>query len=57
MDANEEAGAPRWVKIFGAVALVFVLVFAALHLTGRGFGPGMHGHGGGHDVADAGTAP
>ena len=29
--------APRWVKVFGVVALVLVLLFVILHLTGRGF--------------------
>jgi hypothetical protein len=38
----DSAGAPRWVKAFGIVALVLVLVFAALHLTGNSLG--------GHDL-------
>jgi hypothetical protein len=35
---------PRWVKILGIVALVLVLLFGILHLTGfRGHhGPGQH---------------
>jgi hypothetical protein len=37
--------APRWVKRLGLVALVLVVIFALLHLTGRGFGPHMHMHG------------
>ncbi len=28
-------GTPRWVKVFGIIALVLVLVFITLHLTGR----------------------
>jgi hypothetical protein len=36
-------GAPRWVKISGAVALAVVVLFLVLHLTGSGMGPGMHG--------------
>lgn len=32
---------PLWVKIFGAVALLLLVTFIGLHLTGRGFG----GHG------------
>ena len=43
------APAPFWVKVFGVIALVVVLVFVALLLTGRGHGPGRHtGAGGGH---------
>ena len=30
-------GTPRWVKIFGIVIVVLVLLFVALHLTGHGF--------------------
>ncbi|MDQ0876562.1 hypothetical protein QFZ77_005221 [Paenibacillus sp. V4I3] len=33
---------PRWVKVFGIIALVLVLLFVILHLTGNNFG----GHGG-----------
>lgn len=37
-------GAPRWVKAFGLVVAVLVLLFAALHLVGlRPGGPGFHG--------------
>ncbi|NGO12230.1 hypothetical protein G5C60_32650 [Streptomyces sp. HC44] len=39
-------GAPRWVKVSGAVALAVIVLFLVLHLTGSGMGPGMHG--GGH---------
>jgi hypothetical protein len=31
---------PRWVKVFGIVALVLLVIFAVLHLTGHG----LHGH-------------
>jgi hypothetical protein len=34
-------GAPRWVKVFGIIAIVLVLLFVVLHLSGHGFG----GHG------------
>lgn len=30
--------APRWVKVFGIVALVLVLLFVIVHLTGHGLG-------------------
>ena len=46
---DRSIGAPRWVKIFGIIAVVLVLAFVVLHLTGHGFGGhGMHGmnHGG-----------
>lgn len=36
-------GTPRWVKVFGIVAIVLLLAFAGLHLTGQGGGPAMHG--------------
>jgi hypothetical protein len=29
---------PRWVKMFGVIALVLVLLFVILHLSGRGLG-------------------
>jgi len=35
-------GAPRWVKVFGIIALVVVLLFVALLFTR---GPGGHGPG------------
>lgn len=30
--------APRWVKLLGLVAIVIVVVFAILHIAGRGLG-------------------
>jgi SAM-dependent methyltransferase len=43
------SGTPRWVKVFGAIALVVVLLLVILMLTGGsgGHGPGRHG-GAGH---------
>jgi hypothetical protein len=35
-------GTPRWVKVFGIIAVVVVLLFVILLLTG---GPGRHGPG------------
>lgn len=29
---------PRWVKVFGAVGLVLVVLFIVLHVSGHGFG-------------------
>ncbi len=34
---------PRWVKVFGIIAIVLVLLFIIMLLTGGGgHGPGMH---------------
>jgi hypothetical protein len=42
MTENEThtAGTPRWVKVFGIVVLLLVLLFVVLRLTGVG---GQHG--------------
>ena len=37
-----DTGAPRWVKVFGIIAVVLVVLVVILHLTGRGF-VGHHG--------------
>ncbi|MEU4467443.1 hypothetical protein AB0G20_27805 [Streptomyces sp. NPDC024017] len=39
-DADDDDGAPRWVKVSAAVAVVLVVVFVIVHLAGGG----MHGH-------------
>ena len=40
---------PRWVKVFVLIAIILVLLFVLLHLTGNGFGDHMQlsaiGHG------------
>ena len=42
-DSNgDETGTPRWVKTFGIIALVLVLLFVIMMLTGGGHGPGRH---------------
>ena len=43
-------GTPRWVKMFGIIAIILVLAVVILHLTGRGLGghtpsPSVTGHG------------
>jgi hypothetical protein len=49
--------APRWVKVFGLVAVVLIVVFVILHLAFGGLGNlGDHGwadleHGGDHHVS------
>ena len=40
-DFESPTSTPRWVKLFGIVAIVVVLLFVALHLTGNS--PGGHG--------------
>jgi len=37
-DLDRYPGTPRWVKVFGIFALVLVLLFIILHLTGHGLG-------------------
>jgi hypothetical protein len=37
-DSESVIGAPRWVKIFGIIALVLVLLFVILHLIGDAHG-------------------
>jgi hypothetical protein len=34
--------APRWVKLFGIIAVALVLLIVVLHLTGRGMDGHMH---------------
>jgi hypothetical protein len=31
-------GPPRWVKVFGTIAIILVVLFVILHLTGGGLG-------------------
>ena len=42
-DRDHETGTPRWVKAFGLVLGVLLLLFVVLHLTGVA---GRHGLGG-----------
>ena len=37
-DRRSPPNTPRWVKTFGIIAIVLVLLFAILHLAGVGFG-------------------
>lgn len=42
-DRGTPAGTPRWVKVFGIVALVVVVLFIVVLLVGGGeHGPGRH---------------
>ncbi|MDP9363690.1 MAG: hypothetical protein M3Q10_05600 [Chloroflexota bacterium] len=51
-DGGSTVGTPRWVKGFGIIALVLVLLFVVLQFAGGGgHGPGRHrpsGVAGGH---------
>ena len=40
-------GTPRWVKVFGIIALVVVLLFVVLLVIGGSHNPGRHALGGG----------
>ena len=41
-DPESTTGTPRWVYVFGVVALVVVLLFVVLLVAGGGHGPGRH---------------
>ena len=49
-DSPAYPGAPRWVKILGAITLALAVVFVAVHLAGGGF---HHAHGGASDPSAA----
>jgi hypothetical protein len=61
-DPNGYTGTPRWVKVFGIVVVVLVLLFVVLKLTGIGgeHGPARHmssGDTGGHTLPSSVTKP
>jgi len=35
---GDDTGTPRWVKVFGIIAIVLVLLFVIMHVTGGGLG-------------------
>jgi hypothetical protein len=39
---HERPGVPRWVKIFGLIALAIAIVFVILMFLGVEHGPGLH---------------
>jgi hypothetical protein len=41
-DSPAYPGAPRWVKVVGAISVALAAVFVAVHLAGGGF---HHAHG------------
>jgi hypothetical protein len=57
MSPNDKAkdGPPHWIKVFGAVALAFVVIVAAVHLAGGGMG--HFGHTGASPVEHGSYAP
>jgi hypothetical protein len=40
---SDDAPTPRWVKRLGIAAIIFILVFAVVHLLGGGLGHHLHG--------------
>jgi hypothetical protein len=46
-DPDPVVGRPRWVKVFGIIALVLAVLFVGLKVTGLGgnHGPGLHSGG------------
>jgi hypothetical protein len=49
---------PRWVKVFGLIALVVVVLFVVVLLIGGGeHGPGRHTSGGGSETPGSHTGP
>lgn len=41
-DRGSPPSAPRWVKVSGIIAIILVLLFVILHLTGGGLGSHAH---------------
>ena len=39
---TDDTGTPRWVKVFGIMALVLIVLIIILHLTGHGLGRHTH---------------
>jgi hypothetical protein len=42
--ASTPPSMPLWVKVFGIIAIVLVLLFVGMHLTGMGLGGHMMGN-------------
>lgn len=40
--ADDNASTPRWVKVFGIIALIVILLFVILFLTRGSHGPSRH---------------
>ena len=37
-DSNDDIGILYWVKVFGSIIIILLLLVAVLHLTGNSFG-------------------
>ncbi|HLY25312.1 MAG TPA: hypothetical protein VKQ72_03165 [Aggregatilineales bacterium] len=44
LERRSPPGTPRWVKVFGIMIVVLVVLFAISHLAGNGHGPMEHMH-------------
>lgn len=54
----ETAGTPRWVKVFGIIALVVIVLVVVMLIAGRGgHGPGRHSPGGDGSGGQTGPPP
>ena len=58
-DRKSPTGTPRWVKVFGIVALLVLVLVVILAVTGRGgeHGPGRHAPGANTDTGHTGPPP
>jgi hypothetical protein len=57
-DRGSTSGTPRWVKVFGLIALLVVVLFVVVMLIGGGeHGPGRHAPGGGSHMPGGHTGP
>jgi hypothetical protein len=56
-DRESTTGTPRWVKVFGIIAAVLVLLFVIMVLTGHGPGRHMFGGLGGQTPLPGGHTP
>ena len=49
-DTGDDTSTPRWVKVFGIIALVVLLIFIIMLLTRGSHGPGRHMRGEGRQT-------
>jgi hypothetical protein len=57
-DRGSTPGTPRWVKVFGLIALVVIVLFVVVTLIGGGeHGPGRHTPAGGSGTRGGHTGP
>ena len=41
--SGDDEGTPRWVKVFGVIAVAAIVLLIVLLVFGGGHGPGRHG--------------